>query len=102
MQNQLRRYALALVPVLIAAFARYELVPLLGYRYGFTVFLVSTFVAGRYLGFGPAVFALLAGCIPASALHYMHPGPSGFDSRFQTAFGVYLVLGTIVVLLCRS
>jgi signal transduction histidine kinase len=102
MQNQLRRYALALVPVLIAALARYTLVPLLGYRYGFTVFLVSTFVAGRYLGFGPSVFALLAGCVPATALHYMHPSQSGFDSRFQTALYVYLVLGAIVVLLCRS
>ncbi|MBI3837865.1 MAG: PAS domain-containing protein [Planctomycetia bacterium] len=101
MHTHLRRYGLAFITVFVAAAVRCSLIPVLGYRYGFAFFLVSTFVSGRYIGLGPSVFAVLAGTIPAVVLHFIPPGQH-FDSYFQIAMIVYLFLGAIVVVLCNS
>ncbi len=101
MHSQLRRYGLALAAVFVAATLRFSLVGVLGYRYGFSLFLVSTFLSGRYLGFGPSVLALLTGTIPAIGLHFV-PADQQFDQDFQIALIVYLVLGGAIVGFCRA
>jgi PAS domain S-box-containing protein len=101
MPRQLRPYGLALLTVIAAAAIRFSLVGVLGYRYGFTFFLIATFVSGRYIGLGPSVFALVLGTIPAIALHFIPPNQA-FDPYFQIATTVYFVLGATIVFLCNS
>ncbi len=101
MRSQIRRYALALLFVLAASAIRIALVPLLGYRYGYSFFLIATFASGRYIGLGPSIFAMLAGAIPAVALHFW-PAGQAFDTSFRVATIVYFVLGSVVILMCHS
>ncbi len=79
---------------------RFSLIPLLGNRFGFDLFLISTFLCGRYLGFGPAVFALLGGAVPVTIVHFL--GPNLHDPYFPVGLAVYLLLGAIVILLCKT
>src|SRR4051794_7642079 len=101
MRNQLQRYAFSLAAVGVAAMCRVALIPLLGYRYGYTFFLVATFFAGRYVGLGPSVLTLLLGLVPAIGLHFIPPDQR-FDVGFQVATGVYVILGAVVIYLCHS
>jgi len=101
MQNHLRRYAYSLAAVGVAAMCRFALIPMLGYRYGYSFFLVATFSAGRHAGLGPSILTLLLGCIPAIGLHFIPP-EQRFDSGFKVATAIYLILGAVVVYMCNS
>ncbi len=100
MSTRLRCYGLASVAVIVTAVVRFLLIPLLGNRFGFDLFLISTFVCSRYLGFGPAVFALLAGALPVTIFHFV--GPDLHDPYFLVGLSAYLTLGAIVALLGKS
>jgi PAS domain S-box-containing protein len=100
MSTRLQVYGLALASVLVAAGTRFSLIPVLGNRFGFDLFLISTFVSGRYLGFGPSVFALLAGAVPVTLFHFT--GPHLYDPYFVVGLIAYFTFGAIVVLLCKS
>ena len=97
----LRRYGLALLIVLLAAAIRYTLVPFLGYRFAYTLFLVGTYVSGRFLGLGPSLVTLLVGAVPAVLFHMASDGEH-FDRPFQAASILYFVLGLVLVALCNS
>lgn len=100
MPERLRPYALATIVVLLTGFVRFLLIPVLGNRFGFDFFLISTFLCGRYLGFGPCAFALIGGAALVCASHFV--GPALHDPFFVMGLVVYLVLGAIVALLCAS
>lgn len=101
MNSRVRHYGLALALILAAAGLRFAMVPAFGYRYGFAFFLVSTFMAGRYLGLGPSLFALIGGTVPAIALHFMPPDQE-FDYGFRVAMVLYFILGGVLVAMCHS
>jgi PAS domain S-box-containing protein len=100
MSKRLRSYGLASVAVFVTAVVRFLLIPLLGNRFGFDLFLISTFVCSRYLGFGPSAFALLAGALPVTIFHFL--GPDLHDPYFLVGLAAYLTLGAIVALLGKS
>lgn len=102
MSAQPRDYGLAFVSVAATAAVRFLLIPVLGNRFGFDLFLISTFLTGRYLGFGPSVSALLGGAVPVALLHYLGPHPDLYDPYFLVGLLAYLALGAIVVFLCKS
>ncbi|HEY2893942.1 MAG TPA: PAS domain S-box protein, partial [Pirellulales bacterium] len=101
MRNQLQRYAYSLAAVGVAAMCRFALIPMLGYRYGYSFFLVATFSVGRRAGLGPSIVTLFLGCIPAIGLHFIPP-EQRFDSGFKVATGIYLILGSLVIYMCNS
>ncbi|HTM56555.1 MAG TPA: PAS domain S-box protein [Pirellulales bacterium] len=100
MSTRLQGYGLALASVAVAAAIRYSLIPVLGNRFGFDLFLISTFVSGRYLGFGPSVLALLAGAVPVTL--FQLTGPNLYDPYFAVGLFAYFTFGAIVVWLCKS
>jgi PAS domain S-box-containing protein len=100
MSTRLQGYGLALVSVVVAAAIRFSLIPVLGNRFGFDLFLISTFVSGRYLGFGPSLFALLTGAVPVTLIHFT--GPTLYDPYFAVGLIAYFAFGAIVILLCKS
>lgn len=102
MSQRVRAYALALLSVLVAAAFRFALVPVLGYTPGFAFFLVSAFVSGRYLGFGPSLFAVVSGVVPALALNALAPGFFPLDPLLLGGLVVYLGLGAIIIFACKS
>ena len=61
---------LAVIAVIVTAAARLLLIPVLGNRFGFDFFLISTFVCSRYLGLGPSVFALFVGGFSRDAFSF--------------------------------
>ncbi len=97
MPTRLRCYGLASVAVMVTAVVRFLLIPVLGNRFGFDLFLISTFVCSRYLGFGPSLFALLAGALPVTIFHLV--GPDLRDPYFLVGLSAYFTLGAIVALL---
>ena len=101
MRTPFRRYGFALLTVISATVIRTGLIPVLGHRYSFAFFLVSTLVSGRYAGFGPSLFALLAGACAAIGFYFVPPSQH-LDSTFQVGMLVYFVLGSFVVFLCNS
>ena len=100
MPAYLRSYGFASVAVFVTAFVRFLLIPVLGNRFGFDLFLISTFVCSRYFGFGPSVFSLLAGALPVTIFHFL--GPDLHDPYFLIGLAAYLILGAIVVLIGKS
>jgi PAS domain S-box-containing protein len=101
MRTQLQRYAFSLAAVGVAAMCRVALIPMLGYRYSYTFFLMATFFAGRYVGLGPSILTLLLGLVPAIGLHFIPPDQR-FDAGFQVATALYVILGSVVIYLGRS
>src|SRR5689334_13507225 len=101
MRTHLSRYAYSLAAVGVAAMCRFALIPMLGYRYGYSFFLVATFSVGRRAGLGPSIVTLLLGCIPAVGLHFIPP-EQRFDSGLKVATAIYLVLGAVVIYMCNS
>ncbi len=101
MRTPLRRYGFALLTVILATAIRTAVIPVLGNRYRFGFFLVSTLISGRYAGFGPSLFALLAGACAAIGFYSVPPSQQ-LDSTFQVGMLVYFVLGGVVVFLCNS
>ena len=97
----LRRYCLVLVMAAGAAVLWYLLTPLTRYYFGFVYLLVIVFICGKYLGFGPSLFALVVGTIPAVALRLIVTD-KGFDDSFFLATLAYYVLGTMFILLYRK
>ncbi|MDZ4819017.1 MAG: PAS domain-containing protein [Planctomycetota bacterium] len=100
MPTALRSYGLASVVVIVTAFVRFLLIPVLGNRFGFDLFLISTFICSRYFGFGPSVFSLLAGALPVTIFYFI--GPDLYDPYFLIGLIAYLILGAIVVLVGKS
>ncbi len=100
MSARLRAYGLALACVGVTCGIRFLLIPLLGNRFGFDLFLISSFISGRYLGFGPSLVALLTGAVPVSLFHFL--GQDLRDPFFAVGLGMYFTLGAIVVALCKT
>ena len=102
MSARAQDYGLALISVVVTALVRFALIPVLGNRFGFDLFLVSTFLSGRYLGFGPSLFTLVGGAIPVTVIHFLDSSFDLYDHYFPVGLLAYLILGTIVVVLCKS
>src|SRR6476619_364403 len=100
MSTRLQGYGLALASVVVAAAIRFSLIPVLGNRFGFDLFLISTFISGRYLGFGPSLLALLAGAVPVTLFHLI--GPNLYDPYLAVGLIAYFTFGAIVVWLCKT
>ena len=45
--------------MMLTAAVWFSLIPVVGNPYGFSLFLIGTVMCGRYLGFGPTLFALV-------------------------------------------
>lgn len=97
MSTSLRNYGFAFVIVVVTAVVRFLLIPVLGNRFGFDFFLISTFICSRWLGFRPSVIALLTGALLVTIFHFV--GPDLHDPYFLVGLAAYLVLGSIVALL---
>lgn len=102
MARFVRSYALALACVAAVAALRFALIPVLGYRPAVGAFLVSVFISGRWLGFGPSLLALVAGIAPGVWLQQLSPVLAPGVPSTGTTVIVYLVMGCVVALLCRS
>ena len=100
MSTSLQSYGLALLFVIVTGVVRFLLIPVLGNRFGFDFFLISTFICSRYFGFWPAMFALLIGALLVSIFHFV--GADLYDPYFAVGLAIYLVLGATVVLLDKS
>ena len=62
------RYALALALVGAAMLMRHVLAPALGARFPFLLQFLAILAAARYIGFGPAMAALLVALMPGVPL----------------------------------
>ena len=102
MLQLLRTYGLALACVAFVAGLRFALVPVLGYRPSIGAFLVSVFLCGRYLGFGPSLFALALGVVPGVLLQILTPANVLDTPPVEAAVVVYLFLGSIIAVACKS
>jgi PAS domain S-box-containing protein len=96
-----RRYGLVLAMVAGAAVLWYLLTPLTRYYFGFVYLLVIVFISGKHFGFGPSLFALLVGTIPAVALRLIVT-EKGFDDSFSLAALAYYIIGAMFILLYRK
>ena len=102
MARFVRTYGLALASVAAVAAARIALIPILGYRPAVGAFLLSVFVSGRWLGFGPSLFALAAGVVPGVWLQLQAPVYDPTNPSVGATVIVYLFLGCVIALLCKS
>ncbi len=107
MENRLRQtlrgYAVAVVSVAVAAAVRFSLTPFLDHRLRSSPFLIAILVASRYGGYGPSWLALALGSIPVAYLQLVRTGTlDALNPAAQTAIAMYLVLGTLIVLLAKS
>jgi PAS domain S-box-containing protein len=98
----LRDYGLALVFVTAVAGLRLALIPALGPRPSVGAFVLSVLLSGRYLGFGPSIFALLAGIVPGVGLQLLGAANDPTQPSIQATVVAYLILGGIVAFLCKS
>lgn len=98
----LRDYGLALVLVAVIAGLRVALIPVLGPRPSVGAFVLSVLLSGRFLGFGPAIFALLAGVIPGVGIQLLSAVDNPSQPSIQATVVAYLILGGIVAFLCKS
>ena len=97
----LRRYGLVLAMVAAATLLWYFSVALARYYFGYVYLLAIVFISGKYLGFGPSLFALLAGSIPAVGLRLLVTD-KGFDDSFLLVMLAYYLSGTMFILLYRT
>lgn len=102
MRRLLCNYGLALAFVAAVAGLRFALIPVLGHRPSVGAFVLSVLLSGRYLGFGPSIFALLVGIIPGAGLQLLAAADNASQPSIQATIVAYLVLGGIVAFLCKS
>jgi len=88
---RVRPYAIAAVAVAVAALIRLALRPILGHDLPFITFFAAVFVAAWWLGFRPALFAVVLSAIAAEFLFF--PPPSTPQDRLLTAVGLFLFVG---------
>jgi PAS domain S-box-containing protein len=101
-RRPLRDYGLALVFVAAVAGLRFALIPVLGPRPSVGAFVLSVLLSGRYLGFGPSVFALLVGIVPGAGIQMLGAVNDPTQPSVQATVVAYLILGGIVAFLCKS
>jgi signal transduction histidine kinase len=99
----LRRYGASVVGVLLATLIRVALHPVLGDQAPYSTFFVAAMVTAWYAGFGPALLALVLGCL--SATYFIIPpanawGPLGAAQLL--GMGVYLFVGLTSAALSES
>jgi PAS domain S-box-containing protein len=102
MNSGVRGYAFALAAVVVIAAVRFALIPLLGNRFGFDLFLIGIFVCGRYFGVGSSLIALAGGAVLVTAFQFVSSHGPARDPFFSIGLAAYIVFGAIVVALCRA
>src|SRR5690242_6379349 len=98
LRNILTRYGVALTGVLLATLIRWWLHPLLGDQYPFPTFFIVVILTAQYVGLGPALSALLLGCLIGTRF-FLSPLKSSFG---PLAPGLFLAVGAISAVVCDS
>jgi PAS domain S-box-containing protein len=96
-------YSVALLSVLLAAWARLVLDPWLGDHSQFTTFFIAVMVTAFLGGFGPGMLATFLGALCAIWLFTTPQGPSdGKGVEYLLGLGLYLFGGMVLSMLCES
>ncbi len=94
----LSRYGFAIVVVLVAAFARWALQPLLGERQPFVTFYIALILSAWYGGSGPSLVTLTLGALSALAFFLPRPGsPSTNPAADLLGTGLFVVVGSVLI-----
>lgn len=99
----LRRYGASVVGVLMATLIRIALRPVLGDQALYSTFFVAAMVTAWYAGFGPALLALVLGCL--SAAYFIVPPANAWGmlgAAQLIGMGVYLFVGLTSAALSES